>query len=144
MSEQVTVQDLDKLVEKILRKREEIEVHQEVTKALNKEMDELEGRAVAFLKELSRDNYSSPHGTIYQIQKYRVSLPKTLDDKQAFFAYLQSHGIFMEYATVNSNSLNALYMKSFEAAKEQGDMSFNIPGIGAPQLFETIGFRRKQ
>lgn len=140
--EEITLKDMDALIEQISNKRYEIDEHRIIEKKLNAELDELERKCISYLKELGRESYQSPIGTIYQIQKPRITTPKTDKDKKAFFDYLEKKGLFLQYASVNSNSLNSFYRAEFEAAKERGEMDFNIPGLGAPSIYETVGFRR--
>lgn len=137
----VTVEDMDKLVLELKEARADADAKDEIVKAANKKVRELEGRCVAYLKELKRDNYNTPDGTIYIQKKWTVQTPKTDDDKKSFFAWLEEKGIFWAYATVNSQSLNSLYKQEVEAATERGEM-LSVPGIGAPTLYEGLGFRK--
>lgn len=140
----ISVQELDTLVKKTFELRAEKEALEEQVKDKNKELTALQSQIVAALKEHGRENYQSPAGTIYISQKWRVNLPKTEEEKKAMFAKLRDMGIFWEYATVNSNSLNSLVMREWEAAKERGDgMTFAFPGVGQPELYETVGMRKK-
>lgn len=140
----VTVADLDALTDEIFKKRVEIDAHAEVGKALNKDLVALKEKMVVFLKELNRDNYKTPHGTVSILQRWRVGLPQTLEDKKALFGWLQEKGIFDEYVSVNSQSLNSLYMGEWDEAKKRGEgMTFKIPGVGDPKLFEDLGMRKK-
>jgi hypothetical protein len=139
----ITVQDLDQLIAQISAKREEIEKSEAVTTGLNKELALLKAKAVNYLKELGRENFQSPHGTVRVSQKWRVNLPKTDDGKAALFEWMRGQGIFDMYATVNSNSLNALYMAEWEAAKKRGEgLEFSMPGIDAPKLFEDLSYSK--
>ena len=138
----VTVQDLDALVKTISEKEGEVDKKSEEIKALNKELMILEQQAVTFLKDLDRDSYDSPFGKLKIDQKWRVNLPETLADKMEFFEWLKSKDIFETYATVNSNSLNSLY---FAEQKSSDDpMTFSLPGIPAPKLFEKLNFKRSK
>jgi hypothetical protein len=140
----VTVAELDDLVRQIFDKRLVIEEAEAVVSGHNKELAKLEEKAVVYLKELGRDNYRTEWGTVSILEKWRVNLPQTDEDKQAFFQYLREKGLFDRLATVNSNSLNSLYMAEWAAAQEEGKgMEFSIPGIGAPKLFEALGKRKK-
>ena len=139
----VTVAELDGLVKQIFDKRVEIEAADLVSTGLNKELLALKAKAVLYLKDLGRENFSSPHGTVSINQKWRVNLPSTDGDKAALFEWLRERGIFDKYATVNSNSLNSLYMAEWEAAKQAGEgMTFAMPGIGEARLFEDLGIRK--
>lgn len=140
----VTVAELDTLVKEIFEKRREIEEQDSKVTALNKELALLKAKAVTYLKELGRESYPTPFGTVSVSQKWRVNMPKTDDDKAALFAYLKDKGVYDHYATVNSNELNAFYMKEWEAAKKNGDgVTFAMPGIEPPKLFEDLGMRKK-
>lgn len=140
-AKQLTVSDLDNFVKQIKEKRAQAEEIGETLKVVNKEIASLEAKAVSLLKELDREKYASPSGTISIIQKWRVNLPASDRDKMALFEHFRSRGIFEKYATVNSNSLNSLYLSDWEEAKKEGKgMEFFMPGIEAPKLHESIRF----
>jgi hypothetical protein len=141
----VTVADLDKLVQELASLETQKDAQAEITKQINKEIQGVEGRIVAHLKDLGREDYLSPLGKLSIREKWRVNMP--VDDlaKRALFDHLRSRDIFDRYATVNSNSLNALFMRDWEEAKEKGEgMTFNMPGIGAPTLYESLDFKLKK
>ena len=139
----VTVADLDKIVESIQTKKLEVKALDAQATEINKEIARLEEQAGTYLKELGRDNYKAPGGTVFMKRVWRVGLPKTDEDKAALFDWLRGQGIFDRYATVNSASLNALYKAEWEAAKERGEgLEFSMPGVGEPKLFETTEVRK--
>lgn len=139
----VTVADMNVLVERIFKKREEKELAEiEVTK-INKELTELKAEAVAYLKELGQEGFKSPAGSISIRHLWRVGLPKTEEDRAKFFQYLKDQGVYEQYITVNSQSLNSYYMAEWEIARKEGrGMEFSIPGVGQPTLFEDLGIRK--
>ncbi len=139
---QVTVAELNDLIAKIAEQEQKIEVQAEVSKNLNKELAVLENRAVQYLKDLGQDEFVSPYGKCSIEQKWRVNLPENDIEKRKFFDHLREREIFDKYATVNSNSLQSLYNRDWEAAKLEGHgMEFSMPGIGAPKLFEKFNFK---
>ena len=141
---QVSVQEMDAMVKELFELRAEIEAKESVIKELNKTLAKKQGEFTACLKALGRENYKSDHGTVSVVQKWRVSVPQTEEAKQAFFAHLKERGVLWQYATVNSNSLNSLFMADWEAAQERGEgMEFKMPGVSEPKLFETISMRKK-
>lgn len=141
---EVTVAELDTLVKLISEQRAVIEEADRITASMNIELARLQGKVVQYLKELNRDNYKSPHGTVSVKQNWRVNLPQTDEDKKALFEHLRERGIFDRYATVNSQSLNSLYMADWAAATQEGrGMDFRMPGIGEPKLFEALSYRKK-
>jgi len=141
----ISVTELDKVVEELMLARKEAEEQELITKEKNKKVMELEGKCTQYLVELGRDNYATPYGTAYISNQYRVNQPADDVAKKELFDYLNEKGIFMRYASVNSMSLNSLYKSEWEAHKEQGNdpLTFSMPGIGAPKLFQRFGFRKK-
>ena len=140
----VTVAELDKLIEEIVKKENEVLAAEVPYKERKKELLVLEDRMVAYLKDLERDEYASPKGVFKIEQKWRVNMPKEDLDKKALFDHLREREIFDKYATVNSNSLNALFRADWEAAKARGeDMTFSMPGVPAPNLYEMLKYKSK-
>ncbi len=147
MKEETTAQTLtiagfDELLLKIQAKEEEIEAKERELSELNKDLFRLEALGTQYLQGLKRTEYESPAGKVKIVQKWRVNMPDGELNKKALFEHLRERGIFDKYATVNSNSLNALYMSDWEAAKERGEgITFSMPGIGAPKLHEKFDFK---
>lgn len=138
----VTVKDLDDLIAKLAAKEKEVKVQADVTKALNKEYAALEGKIAAHMKELERETYDSPFGKFKISDKWRVNMPQNDIEKEKLWAHLRERGIFERYATVNSNSLNALFMRDWEEAKLRGEgMTFTMPGVPAPTHFTQLQFK---
>lgn len=141
----VTVEDLDKLLVDLVAKEDEVDAQKEIMTKLNKEYSALEFKIAAYLKDLGREEYIHAVGKFEIKTKWRVNLPQSDIEKKHFFDHLRERGIFDKFATVNSNSLNALYRQDWEAAKERGEeMTFQMPGIPAP-IFETSpNFKRSK
>lgn len=140
---QVTVADFDKLVEEMRLAYIEQEEKKAILTEINKKVNALEAKCVAYLKELKRDNFQTPWGTPYVIQNWKVKLPENDVEKRKLFDWLESQGeqMKMKYLTVNSQSLNSLYKTMREEAIEKGEM-FSLPGIAPPSLYESLGFRK--
>ncbi len=137
----ITVEALDALVEQAFAKRVEIEAFNAQLTEKNKELMRLDAQITAALKDLNREDYKSRAGTVTLSTKWRVNLPQTDQDKKEFFDWLRERGIFDKFATVNSNSLNSLYMAEWEAAKKRGEgMEFSVPGIGPAKSFQGVGY----
>ena len=142
----VQVQELEDLAEQMKLLREEIDEDKKALSEKTQLLDEIEAKFVAHLKELGKTSYKSEHGTVTRVEKWRVNLPATPEDKQKFLEYIKSKGL-ESMLTVNSNSLNSYYMTEWEQAKNSGDpedaLNFSIPGISEPKVHEIISFRRK-
>ncbi len=139
MSETVSVQDLDLLVEKIHAQRCAIDGQKAAMTELNKQLQAMEEKAVGFLKELGRKNYQTPYGTITIHHAWRVKLPSSDEAKAALIAHLRERGLDKKYLTVNSNSLNSLFLADWDAVER--DPTFTMPGLEPPTLYEDLRFR---
>lgn len=137
-----TIKELDELLFKMAEKEKEIDLAKAQLTERNKEFNTLQFRAIDFLREAERESYDSPAGKIEMKETWRVNLPENDIEKTKFFTFLREQGLFDKYATVNSNSLNALYRGYWEEAKAKGEgMTFTLPGIGAPKIDRTPKFK---
>lgn len=144
METSVTVQDLDNLVQAIFDQKQTIEQKELELKELNKVLMDLKAKSVTYLKELNRSSYQTPFGTISLKERWRVSLPKSEEDREAFFSWLKEKNLYEGMVTVNANSLNSLYMSEWEVAQSEGKgMDFSVPGIKEPTLFEDLSIRKR-
>lgn len=136
----ITVEQLDALIALLFQKKEEAKELEKLVTAKNVEISKVRADITAALKELGREDYKAAAGSVKLKTTWRVNLPQSDEDKQKLFDWLKERGIFNKYATVNSNSLNSLYMAEWEAAKKRGEgMEFEIPGVPQPKSFQTIG-----
>lgn len=139
----VTVADLDALGKEIVSLKDKIERMEADLTAENKALAKLHEKAQHYLKELGRDNYKTPFGTIYRAEKWQYKLPQTDSDWDNFFDWLRERGIYDQYVTVNAASMSSLCEAERKALEQQGEF-FNVPGIEAPKLFETCRFVRSK
>lgn len=143
----VTIDQVETLAKQIAEKRLEKEAQAKVLSKVNEELEELEQLAVRTLKEMGKDSYRSEFGTISKVTKWRVNLPNSEENREAFFAYLKEKGLFEKMVSVNSNTLNSFFMQEWEASKDPSDplaaLDFRLPGISEPSSYETMSFRKK-
>jgi hypothetical protein len=141
--QKVTVEELDTLIGQMFDQIAECEAKEAALTEENKKLASLEAKVTKYLEELGREDFKSPRGTVSIKEKWRVNLPKTDAEKAAFFDWLRGQGIFDKYATVNSNSLNSLYMAEWEVAKQEGrGMEFSLPGIGPATVYKGLNRRK--
>lgn len=141
----VTVEDFDKLVEEMKLAYDDQTKKKATLTEANLTVARLESKCVAYLKELKRDNFSTPLGTPYMIKNWKVKNPESDIEKEKFFSWLEEKGgttMRTKYTTVNNNSLNSLYKTMRKEAEEKGEMLI-IPGLDAPSLHESLGWRKK-
>lgn len=132
-----TVEELDKLCKQLAELDKQLDAQENATKELNKKKFAIQTQFMLYLKELKRTEYDSPHGKFKMTPGWRVNMPADDKAKMALFEHLKkTPGLFEQFATVNSNTLNAYYRREWEIAKQQGPdaaMAFEIPGILAPK-----------
>lgn len=114
---------------------------------------ELKGKRDAYNKitetvlkalELAEMDSVKAHGFLFFKQtKTSVQTPKTVEDKQKLFEFLESHGLFHEIVSVNSQTLNSLYKSLADDAATEGNLSFKLPGVGDPVSYTTLKLRRQ-
>lgn len=74
--------------------------------------------------------------------KHSVTTPKTPEQKAALFEFLKAKGIFLEIASVNSQTLNSLYNDLAEEAAKGGNVDFTLPGVDKPKPYVTLKMTR--
>jgi len=137
--EEVTVECLDDLVVDVLELKNIVGLLADLSKNVNKAIMRLEGRAGSYLEGLGRDKYDSPDGGVEKKKEWHVCMPESDAAKLQLFEWLKSKDLFERYATVNSRSLNSLFMAEWEAAKKrdpEAAILFTLPGVPDPQINE--------
>jgi hypothetical protein len=137
----IKVEDFEKVCENISLLRAEIAAKKADVAKVQEYLDKEEKKAMTMLEASEKTKYVSEHGTIYTAVYDSISVPKG-DSKQEFFSYLKDVGIYDEVVTVNSQWLNGWYRKEKEAAIENGDILFTIPGINNPVSSVRLSFRK--
>jgi len=145
MTAPMTVEEFDKLVARSFELKRELTALEEAKKPLNEELYKADQRILEQLQALGVNSFRSSSGLISKTNKYSVTTPKTREDKEAFFAWLRSKGedVYWQHVGINSLTLQSIYKQEFEAAKEAGDLGFEIPGVGSPVLMESLSRRAK-
>jgi hypothetical protein len=140
----VTVEEMDILASQIAEQRSRVAEVEEVLSQQKALLEDLKARGVGYLKELGRENFQAPDGTLYIADVWSITLPKTDQDKSAMLDWMKERGIYEKYVTVNASALKSLYMAEWEAAQAKGlGMEFQIPGVQEPKLYQDLRFRKK-
>jgi hypothetical protein len=146
VNENISVSELDQLVEEIGKREVEKEQIELQLTEKNKEISKLQLRATEVLKSLEREEYDSPHGKISFEEVFSIRQPSSDDEKRKLFEWMREREIFDRYATVNANSLKALFKAERNAAIDAGEdpMTFALPGMEPATIFEKLKFRPKK
>lgn len=138
----ITVEELENAAAQIAALRERESELSNQKKVITAELEQSEAKFLDMLKSEDMTSYKSKVGTIGISHRSSVKTPKSPEERKAFFAYLQSKGIFDSMISVNSMTLNAWYKRELDSAIEQGKDDFEVPGLTGLTLTETITFRR--
>lgn len=140
----VTFQEVDALVEQYNKLEAEKETLAAQVTEKNKEMMKIQGRLAQYLKELGRSEYDSPFGEVETKETWSITLPKDEPSRQLLWAHLKERDLFDSMISINANSLNALFRRDFKKAQDEGDLTFSMPGIAAPKVYETTKIKPKK
>lgn len=99
------------------------EVKRTVVKPQQEKVDELEARILQTLIDHDMTSYKSKHGTVIKSLRYSVKTPKSIEEKTAFFEWLnktKGREVYWNYVTINSQSLNAFIKQKWRRQKRRG------------------------
>lgn len=135
----ITVQELEALCAKARDQRDEYKALEDEFEAKKKEFNITMSEIHTHLEKIGKDKYQSESGTFYVKTDFSVQVPKTEEEKQQLFKWLEEKGISMQYLTVNSRSLQSLYKSCLES--EGPD--FEMPGVPPAKSFDKLQMRGK-
>lgn len=136
----VTVEDLTKLVETLRGLDDEKKALETKVDELNPQINKLKKDIQSILDSHGLDNFRVPNvGLVYTMTRQSFETPKTPEDKQRLFNYIESkHGAdtLNGMLSIHSATLNKFAKDEYEAGAN------DIPGLGLPSYNKTVGLRR--
>ena len=142
--EEISTHFLDNLIEDLQGKREAYEEAKKKSSALYSALQEHERKVMNTLQSAGKlKYYAEGVGTVNLINKLTVRTPKTIEDKQKLFDYIeQAHGndLRWEMITVNHTSLNSF----FKNEKEGKPADFRLPGIPEIDMVTELRFTKEK
>lgn len=73
-----------------------------------------------------------------------AKIPKTIEQKKEFFAYLESIGMFYEFLGIQSATLQKLFKSQSEKALEAGVIDFQMPGIEKTTPYNVLKVKKEK
>lgn len=93
--------------------------------------------------ELMEVKKMSAQGYDFKLEeKASVKTPKTIEEKQDLWKYLESIGLAWEIFSVNSSTLQSTYKALAEKALQDGDLDFELPGVGKSTSYTTLKIKK--
>lgn len=134
----IDVGQLDALVAAYKEARDDYDAKKKISNEAHTKSEGLKAQVLAALKAAKKSKYHVDGiGTVYQTQKFQVTMPKGLTEKQQLFRFLQERKIHLEFLTVNHQTLNSLFNE-----ERDKDPAFKLPGVADPVLEEGLSFRK--
>ncbi len=138
----VTVEDLQTLCERVSEARQVLDKAAEEKKSADNLVDSLERELIEMLSTLNLKSFKTKDYNYIRTVRSMFRVPRG-EDRTVFFDYLKDKGLFDEMITVNSQTLNSYAKSVLDAAEREGRLSeVQIPGLGQPELTETIQVRK--
>jgi hypothetical protein len=129
----ITVAEIEQDIADLVQLRTEHALKEREAKDIKSVFNEKQEKLRAKLEALELDSYKGKAGSFSYKMREGFRVPKDLDAKKQFFAYLQEKGVFDELVSVNSQTLNSWAQAEIEAALENDNFDFQIPGLEKAQ-----------
>lgn len=139
----ISLEKMDELIEKAWKIKQEAKELADQKTEKEKELQKINKEILEQLEASDKTSYDAKSCKAVRVSKFTVSIPKDPDEKAKFFSYLKKRDLFENMATVNHNTLNSFYTQELEEAERQGNLDFEIPGLGEPKLQEYLTFRKR-
>lgn len=144
--QEVSVADLDALLDKVLAARAEYEAKKEESNKAHEVKKQLEGEMLALLKKAGKTKYFVDGvGTASLVQTLSIQVPKTTNDKRKLWEYIvlkYGEEVAFDKFSMHSKTLNSFYNQEFESISDEEKMMFKLPGTEEPTAQEEFRFRK--
>ena len=142
-TEVIGVEWFNKVGLQIKAQRERVDEIKSMLSEEQSTLRDLEHQFLTALGENGMRKYCIPdYGTAYITKRLSYKVPKTLEEREAFFGHLKEKGLFEDMITVHSQTLNSWAKRELEVAAEMGADDFQIPGLGDPTYSESLGVKK--
>ena len=144
---EVTVAELDEAVIQYKLAKEEHEKASAVSSEKHEEAEKCKNNLIALLECAGKTSYILENVALITVSlKTQVTTPKTIEDKEKFFAWVEKklgrEGM-IAYQTVNYQSLNSLYNSAMKEALDKGQEWNGVDGIDMPTVVRTLSMRAR-
>lgn len=143
----LTMTEMDALIVENQKLWTDYEEKKKISSEAFHKAEESDAKICQALKDAGKTSFKVDGlGTITIVQTESVTTPKSNEDKKKFFKYLRETAgdeVMFTYMTVNSQSLNSWYKKKVEEVANAGNLlGFQVPGIDAPTMKESLRFNQ--
>lgn len=140
--EEVSTKEFDDAVKALAEATMEYDQVEVILKDASEKKEAARSKVLELMEKSGKTKYQlDGYGTVSVSRKYSVATPKDNDSKAEMLKYFRSLGAdaYLSYVSVNSATLN-----SYINEQKEKDPTFNIPGVGEPNLIQTIRFTKER
>lgn len=142
---EISVKEMDEQIQLLREQKEELDKVNKQAKEVKAKYDEQQNKVMKMLEDSGRKSYACDHGRINIMEKLAVRVPSGTENKKRFFEWLKKElgdDAMDSYATVPSQSLNALYNELSEQYAKEGKV-LEIDGLDTPVTRKVVSFTKK-
>jgi hypothetical protein len=111
-------------------------------KKKKKDLETIQYEILKMMEASEIDSFKAFGFTFFPKTLESVKVPKDDDAKRELFEFLKEKGLYDDYVTVNSQSLNSLFKALNEEAAQNGILDFSIPGLEEPTISTKLSMRK--
>jgi len=142
-TESINTGDLDKMVEKMYEAKVTYEAAKKTSDELSSVYNQYRKQLIDMMVRSNKEKYHVVGiGGVSVYDKFSVQTPKTADEKDAFFNFIeQKYGREgrIAYTSINSQTLNSLWKQLYDECDDKA--AFVVPGLGQPMAEKALSFR---
>lgn len=143
--EEISLEDMDNSIRELREAKDRYSASSKLSKEHYAEVKRFETQVIDLMERAGKKRYIAEGiGQVSVSENLSVATPKSPEDKEAFFNWLNSemgHDGFLTYASINSASLNSLYKQKVEEYGERGEV-LEIAGLQQPTSFNKLSLRK--
>jgi hypothetical protein len=137
-----TIAEFEQIIDESFVLKEKIEEIEKIQiGALKTRLHDLDQKILATLQHYNKTSYRAGRGMVVKTEKFSVKFPKDPEGKRLVRDFM-GEDTYSDMTSINFAVFNAWYKQKLEAAKEAGDIGFQIPGCEAPTYVEYLQRRK--
>lgn len=140
----VTTEELDHVISTMYKAKQDYDQKKIVSTEAHHHLEDCKAQVTELLRNAGKTEYVVEGvGKATLVDKLKVITPKSPEEKALLFKWIkETMGAdgFLAHVGVNYQTLQRLYNESISASPNPAE--FNMPGVGQPQSFIELRFRK--
>jgi hypothetical protein len=140
------IKELQEIVKDLKAKRDNYDEVKRHLDVMGGECDVIEHKLLEYLQENDMKSFRVDGVALVSVtEKMAVKTPKTIEDKDKFFAWLKENKgeeVMKSYMTVNAQSLNSFFKQEWDMLSDDQKLTYQIDGLEAPAMSFKLSVRK--